>query len=72
MNPDHDSLAPGGPSQTESLSPELPLFTTNTLNLSPLFFLSAFHILEVSRDPLVFSALVDEFHTVFLKCGDRI
>lgn len=52
--------------------PELPLFTTNTLDLLPLFFLSAFHVLEVSRNPFVFSALVDEFQTVFFKCGDRI
>lgn len=72
MNPDHHSFAPCCPSQTEGFIPELPLIAANTLDFLPLLLLSTLHVLEVAWNPLVLSALVDEFAAVFLESGDRV
>lgn len=67
MNPNHNSLTPSRPTKTKRLAPNLAFITTNTLNLFPLLFLAAFHILEVTRNPLILTGLVHEFDAVLLE-----
>lgn len=67
MDPDHNRLAPSSPSQTQRLPPKLALIATNTLDFLALLLLAAFDVLEVTRDPLLLTALVHELDAVLLE-----
>lgn len=67
MDPNHNGLTPSRPAKAKGLAPNLALITTNTLNLFPLFFLAALHVLEVTGDPLILARLVHKFHAVLFE-----
>lgn len=72
MDPDHDGLTPGRAPKTQSLPPELALIAANALNLLAFLFLSTFNVLEVSRNPSLFSTLVHKLDAVLLERGDGV
>jgi len=72
MNPDHNSLTPSSATKSQRLTPQLPLITTNPLNLLPLLLLPTLNILKVARDPLLLTTLMHELHAMLLKRSNSI
>ena len=72
MDPDHDGLAPGCPPEPQCLAPEFALVAAYALDFSALLLLSTFDVLELTRNPLVFTGLVDKLQAVFLERRDGI
>lgn len=67
MDPDHDGLAPPGPSQPQRLPPQPLRVVADALDLPLLLLAPALDVLELARHPLVLTALVQEFGAVLLE-----
>lgn len=69
--PDHNALAPAGPTQAQRLTPHLLLFLGHAVQFPLFLFLTSFDVLVLPWSPLQFAALVQELGAVLLKGGDR-